>query len=505
MGGLWQSVHPWLIPFAATRLRKTKVLSPRITKLFRTIVHDSYSIRRFKKIRLIPQTAQCLANDLAAWRITWPQVLPRSCFTLKLVFASLCILRIVVGGVSRADESNFGFIESTAELSDFQLQDLKLPTFRTEAFDRRTSLDLGNDFNSFPEFEGGIIVVGDNAAMKIGGFVKADLISDFNAIDSTDSFDTTTIPVNGDDRQNARFHARQSRLSFDTRWHLGPEVARAFVEADFFGSGANNNDALRLRHAYGRIGRLTAGQTWTTFTDPSAVPSTLDFEGAVSNVNRRQGLVRLDFPLVVEGLSWAVALENPRINLETPVGVQGSGRTETPDFVTRLRFETDEAEFQAAMVLRELGFQRIGESVVTEIAYGFNFTGSALLTQRTKVYSQITFGEGIGSYRGSVDVVSTGPDTAEVLPMFGWMFGVKQAWTDRLSSNLTVSELTLDRVAGQDPTNLRSTTYLAINLIQNPYERVFWGVEYLHGIRENQNRDSASANRLQMSFGFYLP
>ena len=417
----------------------------------------------------------------------------------------MCLACIADSDVSIADEPNIGIVESSSDIGDLVNPKLGSQQFRTENFDRRTSLDLGNNFNSFPEFDGGIIVVGNGAAMKIGGFVKADLISDFNAIDSTDSFDTTTIPVDGDDRQNARFHARQSRLSFDTRWHVGGEVARAFVEADFLGSGADNNDALRLRHAYGHIGRLTAGQTWTTFTDPSAVPSTLDFEGAVSNVNRRQGLVRLDFPVLIDGLSWAVALENPRINLEIPDGVQGSGRTETPDFVTRLRYERDEGEFQAAMVLRELGFQRIGESVGTELAYGFNFTGSALLTERTKVYSQITFGEGIGSYRGSSDVVSTGADTAEVLPMFGWMIGVKQAWTDRLTSNFTFSELTLDRIAGQDQTNLRSTTYVAINLIQNPYERVFWGVEFLHGMRENQNGNSANANRLQMSFGFYLP
>ncbi|MEM9644995.1 MAG: DcaP family trimeric outer membrane transporter [Planctomycetota bacterium] len=378
-------------------------------------------------------------------------------------------------------------------------------TFRTTEFDRGSSASIGNDFNRFPEFEDGIIIVGQNAAMKIGGYVKADLISDFDAIDSTDSFDTTSIPVGAGPRQNARFHARQSRLSFDTRWRLGGEVARAFLEADFFGSASDGSDAFRLRHAYGRIGRLTAGQTWTTFTDPSAVPASLDTEGAVSNVNRRQGLVRLDFPFGWEGVSWAIALENPRINIEVPTGIQGVGRTETPDFVTRLRYELDAAEFQVAMVIRELGFQRVGEAVVTDAAYGFNLTGSAFLSERIKAYSQITFGEGIGSYRGSADVVATGANTAEILPMFGWMVGIQRAWSDRLSSNLTVSELTLDRIAGQDSGNLRSTTYVAVNLIQNPYERVFWGIEYLHGIRENQGGDSASANRIQMSFGFYLP
>ncbi|MEO1614666.1 MAG: DcaP family trimeric outer membrane transporter [Planctomycetota bacterium] len=376
--------------------------------------------------------------------------------------------------------------------------------FRTLQFDRRTPLNVANDFNEFPEFEGGILVVGEDAAMKISGFVKADFISDFDPINSTDSFDTTTIPVDVADRNNARFHARQSRLSFDTRWRVNGDIARAFLEADFFGSDVSNRDALRLRHAYGTLGWVTVGQTWTTFTDPSAVPSTLDFEGAVSNVNRRQGLLRLELPLL-SGLTWAIALEDPRISIDAPSTIDGTGRTESPDFINRLRFEADSAEFQAAMVVRKLGFQRTDQPVVDEIAYGFNFTGSALIVERTKLYSQITFGDGIGSYRGSNDVVSTGPDSAELLPMFGWMIGIHHEWNDHWTSNVTFSELILDDLDGQQGSNLRSTEYLAVNFINNPYERVFWGAEYLYGSRQNQDGHFANAHRLQLSVGFYLP
>jgi hypothetical protein len=185
--------------------------------------------------------------------------------------------------------------------------------FRTKAFDEEPLSPLQNNFTAFPEFSGGLIVLGERSALKIGGFVKADFISDLDPIESEDSFDTTRIPIGVADYQNARFHAKQSRLSFDTRWLVDDEVARAFVEADYFGGDDGENGSLRLRHAYGTLGRFTAGQTWTTFTDPSAVPQTLDVEGAVSNVNRRQGLVRLNFPLGDNGWFWAVALEDPSL------------------------------------------------------------------------------------------------------------------------------------------------------------------------------------------------
>ena len=377
--------------------------------------------------------------------------------------------------------------------------------FRTEAYDGDSLDRLDNNFTAFPDFADGIVIVGDKAALKIGGFIKADLISDLDPIESEDSFDTTQIPIGVADYRNARFHAKQSRLSFDTRWRTGGEVARAYVESDFFGGEDGENGSLRLRHAYGTIGRFTAGQTWTTFTDPSAVPQTLDFEGAVSNVNRRQGLIRFDLPLGEGGWFWATSLEDPTIDVEVPSDVVGRGRTESPDLITHLRLERDWGEAQAAFLFRKLGFQPDGQPVISENARGINLTGSVHLTDRTRAYSQVTFGEGIGSYRGSPDVVATGADSAAILPVLGWMVGCKYNWSDRLTSNLTFSRLTLDDLAGQPPTNLRQTNYMAINLIANPYDRVFAGIEYLYGDRENQNGEEAAANRIQMSFGFYLP
>jgi hypothetical protein len=364
---------------------------------------------------------------------------------------------------------------------------------------------LSNDFVAFPEFEGGLVIIKDNAAMKIGGYVKADLIHDFDAIDSPDSFITTSIPTSGPPRENTRFHARQSRLSFDTRWNLGEDVARAVVEADFFGGEQGSNGEFRLRHAYGTLGRFTAGQTWTTFTDPSAVPPTLDFEGAVSNVNRRQGLVRWEQPIIEDRFSWALGIEDPQITIEVPTLVLGSGRTESPDFVSRLRWTPEWGEFQGAFVVRKLGFQPIDEPVISRTAWGFNFTGSVPVIETTKAYYQITFGEGIGSYRGSPDVVAIGPDTAAVLPIFGWMLGVRHEWSEQLMSNFTLSRLVHDDLPGQDPDNLHGTTYLAMNLIANPYERVFTGIEYLYGVRDDVGGARGTANRVQISFGFFLP
>ena len=361
--------------------------------------------------------------------------------------------------------------------------------------------DVGTDFYSPPDFKGGLIVSGRNVAMKLGGYIKADFIYDFNPIDATDSFVTTSIPVGAPHRTNARYHAKQTRLSFDTRWAADERPIRIFVEGDFFSQG----DRYRLRHAYGEMGSLLVGQTWTTFTDVTAAPATLDFEGSVSAVNRRQAQARWTRPILDEDLTLALAVEDTRFIIETPVGITADPRSPSPDFVGRLRLEREWAQFQIAGLTRILGVQPTGEEVATAIAWGLNFTGVILLPHSTKAYYQIVFGDGIGSYRSLPDAAPSAADDIALLPLFGWMVGVTHNWTDKLSSNFTYAENQLTNTAFQRPEDVHRTTYLATSLVWNPIERIRVGVEYLYGLRENVDGGIGTANRVQVAFIFDLP
>lgn len=364
-----------------------------------------------------------------------------------------------------------------------------------------TPFGVGVDLYSPPEFEGGLIVFGRNVAMKVGGYAKGDIIYDFDAIDATDFFTTTSIPVDAPPRTNARFHARQTRLSFDTRWATGVRPVRIFVEGDFFGSGSS----FGLRHAYGETGPLLVGQTWTTFTDVAAAPATLDFEGSVSAVNRRQALARWTQPLGREDLTASLAVEDTRFLVERPPGVRADPRSPSPDLVGRVRLERDRTQFQIAGLYRLLGVQTPGDDVAMASAWGVNFTGAILLRESTRAYYQILLGEGIGSYRDLPDAALTGTGRAALLPLFGWMVGITHDWSETLSSNVTYAENAFDNPDFQRDDALRRTTYLAVNLIWNPLERVDLGIEYLYGLRENVDESVGTAHRVHASFIFELP
>ena len=84
---------------------------------------------------------------------------------------------------------------------------------------RQQSNSIGTDFyRTSDDFTQGLVIEGKGVAMKIGGYVKLDFIQDFNAINNTDIFDVSSIPVGGPQRTNNRMHVRQTRLNFDTRW-----------------------------------------------------------------------------------------------------------------------------------------------------------------------------------------------------------------------------------------------------------------------------------------------
>ncbi len=113
-----------------------------------------------------------------------------------------------------------------------------------------------------------------NARITIGGYVKFDMIHDFNPINSPSFFDVSKIPTDGSKGTNTHLQANETRLILDFRTPMGKSDLRTYVEGDFYGTSG----AFRLRHAYVEIGgRLLAGQTWSNFMDESIIPPTLGF------------------------------------------------------------------------------------------------------------------------------------------------------------------------------------------------------------------------------------
>ena len=203
-------------------------------------------------------------------------------------------------------------------------------------------------------------------------------------------------------------------------------------------------------------------------------------------------------------MTFALAVEDTSFIIETPVGIEGEPATHhrTLSVISDCR-ETG-GDFISADSIAFVGVQPTGASVamfgdrvITAPAWGLNCTGVVLLTDSTKAYYQILFGEGIGSYRNLPDAAPTAAASIGLLPLFGWMVGATHEWNEQLSSDFTYAENSLDTSPFQMADDLQRTTYLASNLIWTPLPRVQVGIEYLNGLRKcgRRKRDRRIAFR----------
>ena len=184
--------------------------------------------------------------------------------------------------------------------------------------------------------KGSFRLPGSNTSVTLGGYVKLDAVfsNPSAGVDTKgDLFlDPTTIAVGPDagnnERNQVKFGARESRLFVKTNTPTALGDLNTHVEFDFYGADGNesvsNSHGFRLRHAYGTLGPLLAGQTWTNFMYVPSLPETLDFGGPVGQIFDRQAQVRWTQPFGGSGSlaagQWSVALENPESVVTVPGG-----------------------------------------------------------------------------------------------------------------------------------------------------------------------------------------
>ncbi len=167
------------------------------------------------------------------------------------------------------------------------------------------------------DFPGSFKLPGSDTSVAIHGYTKLDVLFDINQ-QTGDSFDVTGIFPNGSRAERrgeqVRIHARQSRLTFETRTPTNYGQLQTFIQGDFFGAGGNqffsNSTSFRIRHAYGVLGPVLAGQTWTNFMNVDDDAETLDFQGPAGQLFARQPQVRYTQPF--GKFTFSGAIENPQ-------------------------------------------------------------------------------------------------------------------------------------------------------------------------------------------------
>ena len=349
-----------------------------------------------------------------------------------------------------------------------------------------------------------IRIPGTDLSLKFSGYVKADFIQDFQGIGNRSQFATNSIPIDGtssaDIGAGTNIQARESRISLELVGEPGKHQFRAYVEGDFYGDG----NAFRLRHAYGEYGGLLAGQTWSTFMDVSARPRTLDYEGPDGEIFVRQAMVRWT-QAFAKNWKFAVAVEEPTVQIATPTGFTGSARGNVPDFTGFVRHQQKRFHFQIAAIARNLRFDGTGSTPDrSTIGWGLNSTFKVNAVGKDQLMGQFAFGSGINRYIESmggqnVDAVFGSANSLVALPSRAGLIGYERHWTPKLMSVLTYSIADLSYNTGLSGSTIKRTQDGRVNLIWTPFRLVDLGAEFMWGRRDNQDGTHGDATRIMFS------
>lgn len=355
------------------------------------------------------------------------------------------------------------------------------------------------------QFKGAWLLPGTNAALRIGGFVKTDIVYNFDALQVKDRFIVGSIPVGisettGEEAQSS-ITADQSRLNFDLRTPSEYGIMRAFIEGDFAGS----DETFRLRHAFGQWNRMVTGKTWTTFMDPDASPEEIDFEGLNGRINVRQAQVRV-MPRLGEAYELQFALEDPNPQIQN-----GTGVTRTPDVVLAGRFHLyQRLHAKLALIGREIRGQDNNGDTQKEYAWGASLSGNIAtprFDERDKLLFQLNYGNGIGRYVNDLSTIGEydgifDPNDND-LQLFHVTAGYLswQHWwgLNELRSNFTFGAVGVDNPGFIGEDAYKQTLRFSSNLIWSPIPRIDVGGEYLWGQRQNEDGDEGTATQLQFA------
>ena len=362
-------------------------------------------------------------------------------------------------------------------------------------------------------FPGSWAIPGTGIRLAIRGYAKLDLIQDFDYVGDRYEFYLPSIAVEGTPEYyldgQTTMHAKESRISFDfrktvTRPNGDQYPLQAFLELDFFDDRETFALQPRLRHAYGVVGRLLAGQTWGTSADLAAMAGMIDFSGGDAVYGSRVAQVRWADRLN-PSTTWAIALEENKSEVGNPLGFEGRSRPTTPSLAGYLRWTQGRAHLGLGYDVFGIKWQG-GETGpdASDVGWGVSLTGRYLVGQKSRntISGQFTYGHGSAGKVVSLGGVGAGAvldlqGDIETLKHWQAYAAYNHYWTDSLNSSLILAHAEVDNVDYQPDSQIKSVSSAHVNLIWFPYKSVSTGVELMWGERENKDGSTGDATRLQ--------
>jgi DcaP outer membrane protein len=360
---------------------------------------------------------------------------------------------------------------------------------------------------------------------EIYGFAMLDIGHDFKQIDPNwfDTLRVTRLPSEenefGEDN-NTFAGVRQSRLGFRSSTPTDLGELKTIFEFELFGTGVDEGQTtFRLRHAWGELGPVGAGQYWSPFTDSDIFPNSLEYWGPTGIPWFRNVQLRYT-PFQTETDSFMVALVRPGASgdqgvYEGRIALEGiRARFPLPDFAAAYRHSGTWGYVRTAGMLRRINWDDTRDDALDlsgdATGWGWNVSSSLNAGTRDVLRMQLTIGEAIQNEMNDspVDIgIENNPGNlvtpvvGQPIPLVALHIFLDHKYNDKFSTAIGYGRQDNDNTDAQAPDAFRVGQYALGNLLYYPAPNVMFGGELQWGRRENFS-DGFHSDGFKLQFSF---
>lgn len=339
--------------------------------------------------------------------------------------------------------------------------------------------------------------------MGIGGVVRMRGWYDWGGAIPANGFVPALIPIPSDPASPRKFGTTPAGTALFLRMSGRNRVLgnyQLYIEANF--NGYKSRD-FKLKKAYAQVRDFTVGLASSTFSDPAALPPTVDAQGATNKVSPTSVLVR--YMPVFGKFSFGVSLETP----DASIGADGintrPSSTWLPDGAALVQYEWARGQHvRLSGIIRQLGYRNLIEQKnVDKVGWGVQLSSVARPVSPVTTYLTFNCGAGYGSLCNDLiavanDLIANPDKPGDLYAPFalGYCLGVQYNFKPNLYSTIQFSQTRYLPSHDISPDSYKYGYCLTVNLFWNPVERMQVGAEFDFGKRQNFSRDHRYARRV---------
>lgn len=349
--------------------------------------------------------------------------------------------------------------------------------------------------------------------MGIGANVKAIGVYDAgHPIPNPNSFITSEIPMHVAPGNGGKFSitAQQSNFYLNvvalpgTKNQLG-----AYVDIIFLG----NNYAPILNHAYLKYRDITAGYTFSIFSDAAASPSTIDRQGINAFTGAKMGMVAFQ-PRFGKNKEWGigVAFDMPDLSVTNADHTTTvNQRVPNIPFYVQRSWADGKGWLRVSGLIRNLYYRDLTlDKNIDKVGWGVKASGKTPVYGGLTAFYQATYGKGMASYIQDLgglgmDLMPDPSNPGKLTTIGTWAgyAGLQYDFNSRISSTVAYGHVRTYADRFTDSSNswgsdYKYAQYVVANVFWNVNSIVQVGAEYLYGRRMNYDRQQAHDNRIEL-------